>query len=61
MKQDPRLQKVQDLAGKIAAVRKSYKKAPSYFKALQIQKFTRERNKLIAELRGDFELAVSNG
>jgi hypothetical protein len=52
---------VQELAGKIAAVRKSYKKAPSYLKALQIQKFTRERTKLIADLRRGFELAVNNG
>jgi hypothetical protein len=61
MSQDPRHAKVQDLANQIAAVRNSYRKAPSYFKALQIQKLTRQRNKLIADLRSEFELVVVNG
>lgn len=61
MKTDDRVQKVQDLAGRINALRKSYRKAPSYHKAVQIQRLSKVRQGIIASLRGDFELAVNNG
>jgi hypothetical protein len=58
MTTDNRHQKVQDLAGRITALRKSYRKTPSYFKALQIQKLTRERQRIITELRNEFYLVT---
>lgn len=61
MPQDPRVQKVQDLAGQIAALRKSYRKAPAYSKALKIQQLTKKREALIAALRNEFEMVVVNG